>query len=216
VITPREDLLTMVSSGTPANDHLPTGPIGNPPDLRSLPVDVHRTILFTSDPVAQTRPTYRLDHQLFSPKRVDITMKLNSLEEWTLTNPANGPAFEYHTFHIHQNPFQVVSINGKPLNYVDWQDNVTLAPGETIVIRIHPIDFTGEFVFHCHVIFHEDNGMMGTVQVLAHPTAAQVNLDRVMYLVPPTGKALYAATHTSGSGVKAFLLYCHLLLQGVT
>jgi FtsP/CotA-like multicopper oxidase with cupredoxin domain len=216
VITPKEPLLTMVSSGAPANDQLPTGPIGNPPDLRQRSVAVHRTILLTSDPVAATKPTYRLDRKLFDPNRVDITMKLGSVEEWTLKNPANGPAFEWHTFHIHQNPFQVISVNGRPVSYVDWQDNVTLAPGDTVVIRMNPIDFTGKFVFHCHVIFHEDHGMMGTVQVLANPTAAQVQANRVMYLTPPTGRALYADAHTSFSTLTGFLLYCrHLLAQGI-
>jgi hypothetical protein len=140
-------------------------------------------------------------------------MKLNSVEEWTLKNPAHGAAYEWHTFHIHQNPFQVISINGRPLNYIDWQDNVTLPPGSTVVILIHPIDFTGKFVFHCHVIFHEDHGMMGVVQVVANPTAAQVNADRVMYMVPPTGRALYALSAETPGGAKALIFYCGMLAQ---
>jgi suppressor of ftsI len=216
VTTPKETLISMISTGPPANDKMPTDPIGNPPDLSRLPVNVHRTILFTQQPIVKGPPAFQIDNKVYNANRVDITMKLNSVEEWTLKNPAHGKAYEWHTFHIHQNPFQVVSINGRRLNYIDWQDNVTLPPGSTIVILIHPIDFTGEFVFHCHVLFHEDHGMMGTVQVLANPPPAEVNLDRVMYLVPPTGRALDAMTGTTGSGVKALLLYCHLLAQNVS
>jgi suppressor of ftsI len=216
VTTPKETLLSMISTGAPANDKMPTGPIGNPPDLRRLPVNVHRTILFTQQPIVKGPPAFQIDNKVYNANRVDITMKLNSVEEWTLKNPDHGKAYEWHTFHIHQNPFQVVSINGRRLNYIDWQDNVTLPPGSTIVILIHPIDFTGEFVFHCHVLFHEDHGMMGTVQVLANPPPAEVNLDRVMYLVPPSGRALYAMTGTTGSGLKALLLYCHLLAANVS
>src|SRR5439155_18255461 len=140
VTTPTETLLSMISTGTPAHDQLSTGPIGNPPDLRNAHVDVHRTILFTQDPVTKGPPAFLVNHQTFNPDRIDITMKLGSVEEWTLKNPAHGRAFEWHTFHIHQNAFQIISINEKPLNYIDWQDNVTLPPNTTIVIRMKPID----------------------------------------------------------------------------
>jgi suppressor of ftsI len=211
--TPEENLISVVSGGQVARDPLPTGPIGNPPDVRRLHVDVHRTIVFSQQPAVRGRkPAFYLNDETFDPNRIDITMKLNSVEEWTLTNPTNGAALEWHTFHIHQNPFQVISINGKPLNYIDWQDNVTLAPGETINILIHPIDFTGKFVFHCHVLFHEDNGMMATVQVVADPPPAEVNADRVLYLVPPTGQPAVAVSH---SGAEAYLLYCDNLLAAV-
>jgi FtsP/CotA-like multicopper oxidase with cupredoxin domain len=213
VTTPKVALMSVISSGASANDQLPRGPIGNPPDLRHLLVDVRRTILFTQQPIVKGPPAFLLDQKVFNPYRVDITMKLNSVEEWTLKNPAHGAAYEWHTFHIHQNPFQVISINGRPLNYIDWQDNVTLPPGSTVVILIHPIDFTGKFVFHCHVIFHEDHGMMGVVQVVANPTAAQVNADRVMYMVPPTGRALYALSAETPGGAKALIFYCGMLAQ---
>lgn len=212
--SPEQSLITVISNGPVAHDPLPTGPIGNPPDLRKLHVDVYRTILFSQQPIGggQT-PKFEINNQTFNPNRVDITMKLNSVEEWTLENPTNGAALEWHTFHIHQNPFQVISINGRPLNYIDWQDNVTLAPGETIKILIHPIDFTGKFVFHCHVLFHEDNGMMGTAQVVADPPPAEVHADRVLYLVPPTGSESLAQAHNSGA--EAYLLYCDNLLAAV-
>lgn len=210
VTTPKETLLSMISTGTRVHDQLPTGPIGNPPDLRNAHVDVHRTILFTQGPANPKKgpPPFFVNHQTFNPSHVDITMKLGSVEEWTLKNPTQGKALEWHTFHIHQNPFQIISINGKPLRYIDWQDNVTLPPNTTIVIRMKPIDFTGKFVFHCHVIFHEDHGMMGVVQVVKNPTTAQVDAHRVLYLVPPTGHQLYASLATASSSLQGFLYYC--------
>jgi FtsP/CotA-like multicopper oxidase with cupredoxin domain len=213
VTTPKEDLLTMVSTGAKADDHFPTGPIGNPPDLRGRHIDVRRTILFSQGPATRGVPPFQVDHKIFNPARVDITMKLNSVEEWTLKNPTSGPAAEWHTFHIHQNSFQIVSRDGKPLNYVDWQDNVTLGPGETVVVLMNPIDFTGKFVFHCHVIFHEDHGMMAVVQVVKNPKPGQVIADRTVYLHPPATAAEYA---TAGdSRYTGLLLYCHLLAQRV-
>jgi FtsP/CotA-like multicopper oxidase with cupredoxin domain len=97
-------------------------------------------------------------------------MKLGSIEEWTLVN-ANS---EWHTFHIHVNPFQVVSVDGVRKKDVLYEDNVALAPRSRTVIRMNPVDFTGKFVIHCHVANHEDRGMMAAVQVLRHPSAAQL------------------------------------------
>ncbi len=139
-----------------------------------MKVDVHRTIVLARVVSPTMPPVFPLDGKVFDPNRVDVTMKLNSVEEWTVKNTITPTHNEWHTLHIHQNPFQVISRDGKPLDYVDYEDNVLLAPGETVVIRLHPTDFVGKFVFHCHLTFHEDQGMMAVAQVLANPTAAQV------------------------------------------
>jgi suppressor of ftsI len=209
-VSDKESLVTLVSAGTPVNDPLPANPIGNPPDLRGQPVDVQRTIVLSRVPNAQKAPFFPINHRLFNPSRVDITMKLNSIEEWTIENPATGPAYQSHSFHIHQNPFQVVSIGGKPVNYIDWQDDIDIHPGQSVKILIHPIDFTGEFVFHCHIAFHEDNGQMGTVQVLANPTPAQVNLNRVFYTHPVLSRSEFAGLNLKGVTYGQYVLFCHL------
>ena len=58
---------------------------------------------------------------------------------------------------------------------------------------MQPIDFTGKFVFHCHVTFHEDHGMMATVQVVREPTAAQARSA----LVRDGGLAISSAAYGS-------------------
>ena len=120
----------------------------------------------------QTSPTntnYLLNGQMFDPNRIDVTMKLGSVEQWTLVNTNT----EWHTFHIHVNDFQVVSVAGKRVPYIDYQDNVALPPSSQVVILIRPTDFTGQFVFHCHVTFHEDHGMMATIEVAREPSASR-------------------------------------------
>jgi hypothetical protein len=119
---------------------------------------------------------------------------------------------EWHNFHVHQNPFQVVSINGKPVNYIDYEDTINLQPCETAKILIHPIDFTGKFVFHCHLTFHEDNGMMGVVQVLAHPTPQQINADLHFNMRSMPMRSVYAATGVRFRGATGLRLYCRHLL----
>ena len=110
------------------------------------------------------------------------------MEEWTLRNRAP----EEHPFHIHINAFQVMSVNGRPYPAHGLQDVVTIprmrngTPGE-VVIRIPFRHFTGHFVFHCHILGHEDAGMMMTVQVRRKGEPVTP---------PPTGLTVQHALHT--------------------
>jgi suppressor of ftsI len=92
------------------------------------------------------------------------------LEEWTLVNQTTDD----HPFHIHVNEFQVISVNGERYRANGHQDIVnipaqTLVDGKLVdgkvVIRQKYSRFTGWFVFHCHILQHEDAGMMATIQV---------------------------------------------------
>lgn len=83
------------------------------------------------------------------------------MEEWTIRNVAR----EVHPFHIHVNDFQVMSVNGRPYNARSLADTVPLPVGGEVVVRMHFTGFTGEYVYHCHILNHEDHGMMGTVLV---------------------------------------------------
>lgn len=92
---------------------------------------------------------------------------LNSVEEWTVFN-MNAIR---HPFHMHVNPFQVVKINGEPIEPY-WADTIGLpAAGSpeaptSITLRIRFRDFDGSFVMHCHMLVHEDLGMMQMIQVV--------------------------------------------------
>jgi hypothetical protein len=117
-------------------------------------------------------------------------------------------SLEWHTFHIHTNPFQVVSVNGRRVPYVDYQDNVTMAPHSRTVIRMMPKDFTGKLVMHCHVASHEDLGMMATVQVVKNLTAPQLRASAVMSGGISIRSSAYGAAQTVASSVT---FICHLL-----
>jgi suppressor of ftsI len=207
-------LVNVVSSGSPENVPLPSGPIGDPLDLRHAHVDVYRTIVMARVPSLTKGPTFPLNGKLFAPNRIDITMALNSVEQWTIKSPDTSVTDEWHNFHIHTNPFQVIAIDGRPLNYIDWQDTVNVPAGGSVVIRIHPIDFVGKSVFHCHVDFHEDNGMMGVFQVVKDPPSSEVDVDRVMFMQPPAaGKSFLRGTLPPGvtaakAGLASLLAWC--------
>lgn len=199
---PTERLFTVVSSGRRMHDRLPRGRLSNPVDLGRMHVDRRRVIVF-SQMESPPKFNYYINHRMFDPKFIAVTMRLNSVEEWTLRN-ATG---EWHTFHIHTNPFQVMSINGRRLHYVDYQDNVAMPPHSSIVVRLHPIDFTGKFVFHCHVVSHEDLGMMAVVQVVKHPTPAEARASAVSSGGFAISSSAYGSTTVP---VARYTFYCHL------
>jgi suppressor of ftsI len=128
-------------------------------DLSKLPVDRYRTTVFE-----QPGPPLFLaiDGKHFDPNRIDQTVKLGALEEWTVKNTGNLR----HPFHIHINDFQIVAINGQPVEANGLNDTVNLPPESEVTIRMRFADFDGKFVYHCHILSHEDYGMMATVEVV--------------------------------------------------
>ncbi|NES02252.1 MAG: multicopper oxidase family protein [Okeania sp. SIO2F4] len=99
----------------------------------------------------------------YQSKRIDTQVQLNTVEDWELINTG----MIHHPFHVHANAFQVLSRNGKPEPYRAWKDVVLVRPGETVLIRIPLRDFAGKTVYHCHILDHEDLGMMGNLEIKA-------------------------------------------------
>jgi suppressor of ftsI len=175
---PNVRLAQVVVTGTPQNtaalqarllepaDNQDT--IGTTPaDLLALPITNRRVITFSE---TEDGNTFFIDGKEYDPSRDDITVTLGAVEEWTLRNVSG----ERHVFHIHQLDFLVTSINGVAQPPDNLNDVVDLpyasngVPGEVKVI----IPFTdpimvGRFVFHCHIVGHEDAGMMANLVVLA-------------------------------------------------
>jgi FtsP/CotA-like multicopper oxidase with cupredoxin domain len=108
-----------------------------------------------------TTPTGRLA-PFQSSLMMTQTVALNAVEEWTITNANAYP----HPFHIHVNDSCVVRINGEAVTPF-WADTLPLPPNGSLTFRMRFTDFTGRFVWHCHVLDHEDLGMMELVDVVA-------------------------------------------------
>jgi FtsP/CotA-like multicopper oxidase with cupredoxin domain len=101
-----------------------------------------------------------IDGKGFAPDRTDINAKLGTTEEWTLRNNSMMD----HPFHLHVWPFRVVSrSDGSP--DPGWRDTVNVPAGGNIVIRVPFTDTPGRTVYHCHILDHEDLGMMGVIDV---------------------------------------------------
>ena len=101
-----------------------------------------------------------INGKTFNPRRVDVEARLGDVEEWELVNLGVMD----HPFHLHTNPFQVVSRNGRKEPFLAWRDVVNLRPNERVRFRVRYQDFAGRAVFHCHILDHEDLGMMGVIE----------------------------------------------------
>ncbi len=106
---------------------------------------------------------FLINGKTFDPQRIDTRVQLNAVEDWEIANTGVMD----HPFHLHTNHFQVMSRNGVPEPYRAWQDTVLVPVGETVRIRIRFADFPGKTVYHCHILDHEDLGMMGSVEMVS-------------------------------------------------
>jgi suppressor of ftsI len=133
--------------------------------VRSSPIARRRTFTFSASP---DKSKFFINHKVFDAKRTDVTVKLGDTEEWTIVNQDS----QYHDFHIHQTGFLVTEVNGVPTNFDGLRDTFSVPPADNgkpgiakVIIPFTNPEIVGRFVFHCHVVKHEDKGMMQTVEV---------------------------------------------------
>jgi len=105
--------------------------------------------------------SFTIDGRTFDADRDDQTVALGSVEEWTVDNTTTMD----HPFHLHAWPFQVVATSAGDAPGPVRQDVVLVPAGGWARLRIAFTDFTGRSVYHCHILDHEDRGMMGVVNV---------------------------------------------------
>ena len=158
--------------------------------LAAAPIAVERTVFFNEiQPTAFFMDVLGKPEHVFDPNaRPDIIATQGTVEEWTVENHAK----ENHEFHFHQLHFLVESQNNFAINgvrpapgiagqYLDmievprWDGNPA-HPFPNVKLRI---DFRGHdvgtFVFHCHILGHEDLGMMNIIEVVSPNSSANPN-----------------------------------------
>lgn len=109
-----------------------------------------------------------INGQVFDPKRIDIRPRLGATEIWTVKN-AEGPDLPIpHVFHTHLVRFQILDRDGKPPapHENGWKDSVSIDPGTSVRLIMRFGDFTGRFLYHCHLLGHADAGMMAQMEVV--------------------------------------------------
>lgn len=98
---------------------------------------------------------------------MNFSLKQDSEEIWTVKNIGMGMMNIPHSFHVHDTQFTVLSFNGAPPPplYRGPKDTILLMAGDEAVIGVSFRDYTGMYMYHCHLLEHEDAGMMGQFMI---------------------------------------------------
>jgi bilirubin oxidase len=185
-------MMTPLTNGAGGNDHLDLLQLraGNSlAEAGRLPERLETSSAVAFDHVAARR-TFQLDGreingQQMEMSRIDTVVGASTTELWTVQNTHNQP----HNFHVHGVAFQIVPPGAtRPDPQLGWKDTVLLAAEETVQLAITfpPYqDTLTPYMYHCHMMWHEDVGMMAqfTVvdpdQVDSAPRTLQVDHDHM-------------------------------------
>lgn len=113
-----------------------------------------------------------INGRTMSMDRVDQRIRLGDTEIWEIVNRDGGGMGmmmnQPHNFHLHAVQFRILDINGEapPAHMDGWKDTVQVWPGDTVRIIARFDSYPGLYMFHCHLLEHEDNGMMGQFAVV--------------------------------------------------
>lgn len=110
------------------------------------------------------RPRWEINGRAYDPAYADVKVKLGSTVCWELVNDTATA----HLFHLHHTDWYVLSRNGRPPP--PWErclkETFFLDPGERLLLAGRFSDHTGMFVVHCHMLDHEDHGLMSQFEVV--------------------------------------------------
>jgi FtsP/CotA-like multicopper oxidase with cupredoxin domain len=141
-----------------------------PATLRSLP-DIGDPTVTRNWSFNQTAGHWTINGQQFDPNRIDAHPVLGATERWVFTNPTEVT----HMVHIHDVDQQCLGRDGGPCYpYEAMKETWSLGPGETVEVKMKFTDHLGKYMFHCHILEHEDDGMMSQFEVVAPVTPTSV------------------------------------------
>lgn len=110
--------------------------------------------------------SWLINGQTFNPSIVNFTPKLGTVEIWKFVNSSNM----VHPMHMHDVMFQVLDVNGVSVTsgsgYDGWKDTVQVPANGQLRTIVKFTDYLGLYVSHCHILEHEDLGMMNQFQVV--------------------------------------------------
>jgi FtsP/CotA-like multicopper oxidase with cupredoxin domain len=137
--------------------------------VRALPITRRRTITFSE---SSDGNTFFIDNKQWEADRNDSDVTVGDVEEWTVRNTSG----EFHVFHIHQLDFLVTQSATTSSDNASLLDTINVpyarngVPGQVVlIVPFQKERIAGRFVFHCHILEHEDGGMMANILVRPRP-----------------------------------------------
>jgi len=195
---------------------IPANP-GPRDDLANETIANHRTVTMSeSFDAATNTPYFYMDGVLFqniTPNEV-VQVTLGTTEEWVIRNDpsvAAGGTVEDHPFHLHINhmvlqgtgtwdPATGQSTSFTAADPAGRIDTINVKSGEYALVRVKFTDYAGLTVFHCHITFHEDMGMMGQVNINLAPITPTTTTTTTTAPVTPVRPATPVIVNPSFTG----------------
>jgi len=148
-----------VDSATTGNA---TGPATLQPFTPLNPAQARRTRVFT---LAMSGMVHTINGQLFNMQRMDFSVPFGDVEIWEYRNTGTEP----HPMHAHAALCQVLSRSTTPTlapEDTGWKDTVLVWPGERVKVAMQFAPYAGMFMYHCHILEHEDMTMMRNYMIM--------------------------------------------------
>jgi FtsP/CotA-like multicopper oxidase with cupredoxin domain len=147
------DLLTVVYAAEPpvAAAAIPTR-LRHIPPLDTLQVTARRVVVMSQG---------LLNGKSMDMSRTDITTPLGATEIWEIENVVGMD----HPFHLHGFQFQLLDRDGVPEAQRKWKDTVNVPKHQSARFIVRFDNHAGKWMFHCHILTHEDDGMMGVLEI---------------------------------------------------
>jgi FtsP/CotA-like multicopper oxidase with cupredoxin domain len=161
--TPTSEIMQFrVGAGTTDKTRIPS--TLEPAPKLTAPKHISAKWVFGLGGDADTGTYWTVNGKPFDPRRVDLKVPLGATQTWLLRN--NSPITHY--IHIHEETWHTVAYNGKkpPPWLRGTEDTWRVDPGDTVTVAAKFTDYTGVFMIHCHMLNHEDDGMMAQFAVV--------------------------------------------------
>jgi suppressor of ftsI len=165
----RFDVADFVVEGSAVKMDIPTTlpkPTREYPLIKEEDIVAHRRFLFGQGPRQDllTGFGFSINGVLYQEMVCATRPKVGTCEEWFIENETE----DIHPFHLHENSFQLIKINDHPVIPVEIWDTFLIPPkvngvNGSLTIRVRFVQWHGKTVFHCHVLPHEDTGMMQNI-----------------------------------------------------
>jgi FtsP/CotA-like multicopper oxidase with cupredoxin domain len=163
------DIAQFVVSGSSVKMGIPASlpkPTREYPVIEEKDIVVHRKFVFGQGPRKDllTGFGFFVDGVLYQEMACPTRPRVGTCEEWRIENETD----DLHPFHLHENSFQLIAINDKPNDPIQIWDTFAIPPklngvNGSLTFRVRFVQWHGKTVFHCHVLPHEDTGMMQNI-----------------------------------------------------
>jgi blue copper oxidase len=137
----------------------------------AVPAELADIAELDPDDAAETREfdlrSRRINGEEMDMDRIDTVVRKGTTEVWEVENGHGQP----HTFHVHDVQFQVLDVDGEvpPLELSGWKDTIQVPPRTQVRLVMAFEDYadpSSPYMYHCHLLRHEDEGLMGQLVVV--------------------------------------------------